>query len=71
MTEFFRGIEYIFEEYLFFPFDLLRELQNDSWLAANALNFVFLTIGIVAFAFWMKELKKFDENTEDEGSQYI
>ncbi len=71
MTEFFRGIEHIFEEYLFFPLDLLREIQDDSWLAANGLNFLFLGIGIIAFAYWMKELKKFDENTEDEGNQYI
>ena len=71
MTEFFRGIEHIFEEYLFLPLDLLREIQDDSWLAANGLNFFFLVIGLVAFAYWMKELKKFDENTEDEGNNYI
>ena len=71
MTEFFKGIEHIFEEYLFLPLDFLRELQDDSWLVANGLNFLFLGIGLIAFAYWMKELKNFDENTEDEGSQYI
>lgn len=71
MTEFFRGIEYIFEEYFFLPLDFLRDLQDDSWIAANGMNFMFLGVGLVAFAYWMRELKKFDEKPEDEGNKYI
>ncbi|MDT0642158.1 uracil phosphoribosyltransferase [Zunongwangia sp. F363] len=66
MRDLFEGIEWLFEEILFIPLDALRELQFDSWWLANAINFIFLIIGIAAFAYWLKELKKFQDRDEEE-----
>lgn len=68
MKDFFEGIASLFEDVLFLPLDALRELQDDSWLAANGLNFVFVLIAFVAFFYWMKQLKTFDESGEEDKS---
>ncbi|NEV92874.1 uracil phosphoribosyltransferase [Psychroflexus sp. YR1-1] len=68
MKDFFQGIASLFEDVLFIPLDALRALQDDSWWAANALNFVFVLIVFVAFFYWMKQLKKFDESGEENKS---
>jgi hypothetical protein len=66
LRDIFEGIAYLFEEILFYPLDLLRELELDSWWAANALNFIFVLVGMAAFAYWMKQLKHYNElNDED------
>ncbi len=65
MKDFFEGIAWLFEEVLFIPLDALRELELNSWWAANAINFVFILIGLAAFFFWMKQLKKFNDNDEE------
>lgn len=67
MTEIFEWIGYIFEDILFIPLDALRELQLDSWFAANAINWIFLIVGVIAFGFWLKKLKEFGE--EDDHSK--
>ncbi len=66
MRDLFEGIEWLFEEVLFIPLDALRELQMDSWWLANALNFIFLLIGIAAFGYWLGQLKKFQDRDEEE-----
>ncbi|MAG87959.1 MAG: uracil phosphoribosyltransferase [Flavobacteriaceae bacterium] len=67
MTEFFEGISWLFENVLLVPLDWLRSLELDSWWGANAINFVFIIMGMIAFAYWCKQLKIFqdadDENT--------
>lgn len=68
MKDFFEGIASLFEDVLFLPLDALRELQDDSWWAANGLNFVFVIIVFVAFAYWMLQLKSFDDNNEEDKS---
>lgn len=68
MKDFFEGIASLFEDVLFLPLDALRQLQDDSWWAANGLNFVFVLIVVVAFIYWMKQLKKFDDNNEEDRS---
>ncbi|MBZ9652712.1 DUF6341 family protein [Psychroflexus montanilacus] len=68
MKDFFEGIASLFEDFLFLPLDALRELQDDSWWAANGLNFVFVLIVFVAFLYWMKQLKSFDENDQEDKS---
>ncbi|WP_372918322.1 uracil phosphoribosyltransferase [Salegentibacter sp.] len=65
MRDFFEGIAYIFEEVLFLPLDALRELELSSWWAANAINFIFVLVGLAAFFFWMNQLKKFNDNNEE------
>lgn len=65
MKDFFEGIAWLFEEVLFIPLDALRELELNSWWAANAINFIFVLIGLAAFFYWMKQLKKFNDNDEE------
>jgi len=72
MKDIFEGIAYLFEEILFYPLDALRNLELDSWWGwwgANAINFIFILIGIAAFVFWMKQLKHFRDTHEDERKQ--
>lgn len=68
MKDFFEGIASLFEDVLFLPLDALRELQDSSWWAANGLNFVFVLIVFVAFLYWMKQLKGFDKNDQEDKS---
>ena len=65
MTEFFRAIEWLFEDILFWPLDQLRLLQNDSWFLANFINWIFVIIGIIAFAYWMNQLRIFDKEEKE------
>mgnify|MGYP006292612423 CR=1 FL=1 len=74
MKDFFEGIASLFQDVLFIPFDLLRvDIQPESWLAANVVNFIFLLIGLVFFAYWMKQLKIFSksENTKEDGETFL
>lgn len=66
MTSFFRGIEDLFVNHLFWPLDQLRYME--SWWGANTLNWIFMLIGFVAFIYWMLQLKKFDDNNEEDKS---
>jgi len=66
MRDFFEGIAYLFEEILFLPFHWLREIEYDtSWFLANVLNWIFVIIAFAAFLFWMKQLKTFNDNDEE------
>lgn len=72
MKDFFEGIASLFQDYLFIPFNILRkDLQPESWLAANGLNFIFLLIGFAFFAYWMKQLKSFNEDTKDTEDNFL
>jgi len=61
---FWEAIASIFEDALFLPYNALRNLELESWWAANLFSWVFLLIGAFAFVYWLLQLKKFDENTE-------
>jgi len=65
----FRWIGSLFTDLLFLPFKSLRldvALSDFGWWTSNAINWGFLVILLVLFAYWMKESKKFlDEGTED------
>lgn len=65
---FFEGIQSITEDTLFMPFNALRKLELDSWFGANIMSWVFLAILIVAFTYWMLQLKKFNVNNEEDRS---
>ncbi len=65
MRDFFESIAWFFEAVLFAPFNWLRALELDSWFAANIINWIFALIGFAAFLFWMKQLKRFNENKEE------
>ncbi|MDC7995018.1 DUF6341 family protein [Altibacter sp. HG106] len=65
----FYAIEDLFVNVLFVPYDALRSLELDSWWAANIMSWLFMAIGFVAFLYWMKELKTFNDNNEEDRSQ--
>jgi hypothetical protein len=65
MKNFFEAIAYLFEEVLFVPFNFLRQLELDNWWIANAMTWVFLFSGICAAAYWINQLKGFDERGEE------
>ncbi|KAA2219239.1 DUF6341 family protein [Maribacter flavus] len=66
MKSFFYGIEDLFVNVLFAPMDALRFME--SWTLSNILNWIFMLIGFVAFVYWMLELKKFNDNGEEDKS---
>jgi hypothetical protein len=66
MKEIFEGIAWLFEKVLFVPYNALRELQLTSWFAANIMNWIFLVVGFVAFLYWMMQLKKYNDNDEED-----
>ncbi|MDT0685497.1 DUF6341 family protein [Autumnicola psychrophila] len=65
MKDLFEGIEDLFVNVLFAPFDYIREMELESWFLANALNFLFVIVGFLAFLYWMKQLKSYNDNNEE------
>ena len=68
MKDFFYPIQHLFVDYLFAPFDALKELELTNWFAANTISWIFLIIGFAAFVYWMKQLKIFNDNNEEDKS---
>ncbi|MGE5943599.1 MAG: DUF6341 family protein [Flavobacteriales bacterium] len=68
MKDFFYAIEDLFVNVLFAPFDALRALELENWFLANALSWIFLIIGFVAMVYWMLQLKKYNDNNEEDKS---
>ncbi|HKK11578.1 MAG TPA: hypothetical protein VJ945_02025 [Flavobacteriaceae bacterium] len=67
MKDFFYAIQDLFVNVLFTPFDVLRKLELKSWFGANIMSWLFLAIGLVAFAYWMVQLM----NDDDKGNQGV
>lgn len=65
MKKIFEGIAYIFEEFLFLPFNVLRQLELDDWWIANIISWVFLLIGFCAAGYWINKLRIFDEKGQE------
>lgn len=61
---FWEGIASLFEDVLFIPYNALKMLELDSWWLANTVSWIFLIIGVIAFTYWMLQLKDFNESTE-------
>ena len=66
MKDFFYAIQDLFVNVLFTPFDALRSLELDNWFAANIISWIFILIGLVAFIYWMMQLKSFNDNNEED-----
>ena len=66
MKAVFEAIAYLFEEVLFIPLNMLRDLGASNWFAANALNWFFLMIGFEGLIYWLRQLKKFNDNNEED-----
>lgn len=60
------AIEDLVVDVLFIPFDALRALELESWAGANIMSWIFMAIGSVAFLYWMKELKTYNDNNEED-----
>lgn len=65
MKEFFEAIAALHEEVLFLPLNALRDLQDESWFAANIFNWLFMLIGMVALVYWLKEIKKYNAKNDE------
>ena len=68
MKDFFYAIQDLFVDYLFWPFDALRNIEPDSWWLANITSWIFAVIGLSAFLYWMKQLKSYNDNNEEDKS---
>ena len=68
LKDLFYGIQDLFEDFLFIPYDALRNLELDSWWLANTVSWLFIIICFVAFLYWMKQLKIFNDNNEEDRS---
>tara|TARA_B100000795_G_scaffold250490_1_gene218710 strand:- start:2014 stop:2265 length:252 start_codon:yes stop_codon:yes gene_type:complete len=68
LRDIFYAIQEFTEEVLFAPFNALRALELENWTAANVMNWFFMLIGAVAFIYWMLQLKKFNDNNEEDTS---
>ena len=68
MKDFFYAIQDLFVDVLFLPFDALRELELENWWTANIVSWIFIVIGIVAFTYWMLQLKGFNDRGEEDKS---
>ena len=51
-------------ELILIPFEALRELENSSWFLANSVSWIAIAILVVAFVYWMKELKAYDKDED-------
>ncbi|WP_103069025.1 DUF6341 family protein [Aquimarina sediminis] len=65
MKEFFEAIQSLFVDILFAPMDALRAMELESWTGANILNWLFMLVGFLAFFYWMKKLKEYNDNDEE------
>ncbi len=68
MKAFWEGFADLFVNFLFAPFDALRALELDNWWMANIVSWILAIIGIVAFVYWMLQLRTFDKNGEEDKS---
>lgn len=65
---FFEGIESFFVDVAFLPFDYLRSLYSVNWFLSNIVTWILLTIGLVAFFYWMNQLYKINAAEEEDRS---
>lgn len=68
MKDFFYGIETLFVDYLFWPFDALRQMEYDSWWGSNIMSWLFLAAGAIAFVYWMRKLAEVNSRGEEDRS---
>ncbi len=68
MKDFFNAIQDLFETVLLAPYDALRTLEVENWFGANIVSWIFMGIGLVAFVYWMLQLKSFSDNNEEDKS---
>jgi hypothetical protein len=65
MKNLFEGIASLFENILFAPLSVLRNLELKNWWVANGMTWLFLTVGFLALLYWIKQLRQFDQKGEE------
>ncbi len=68
MKDFFYAIQDLFVDVLFVPYDALRTLELENWFGANIMSWIFIAIGFVAMLYWLRQLRIFDNNNEEDKS---
>ena len=68
MKDLFNSIQELCESVFFVPFNWLRKLELTNWWGANIATWVFMGIGIIAFIYWMLQLKSFSDKNEEDKS---
>ena len=68
MKDLFYAIQDFFVNVAFAPLDGLRFLELENWFLANGINWLFMIVGTIAMVYWMLQLKKFDNNNEEDKS---
>ena len=68
MKDLFNSIQELCESVLFVPFNGLRKLELTNRWGANIATGVFMGIGIIAFIYWMLQLKSFSDKNEEDKS---
>ena len=66
MKNFFEGIAWLFEEVLFLPYTVLRQLEQTNWTLANSVNWIFLIVGFSAMVYCVLQLNLFEKNGEED-----
>jgi len=66
MRAFFEGIEDLFVNGLFWPYDFFRFMSN--WWTSNVVNWIFAILGATAMIYWLMQLKKFNDSGEEDKS---
>ncbi|GHC44583.1 DUF6341 family protein [Ulvibacter litoralis] len=62
----FESVQSLTEDVLLTPYNALRTMELDNWWMANFVSWILMAIGFVAFIYWMGELKKYDDNDEED-----
>ena len=68
MKEIFYGIQDLFENVLFMPFNMLREIELENWWVSNFMTWFFVAVFFICFTYWMIQLKIFHDNNEEDKS---
>lgn len=63
---FFEAIGDFFAHFLMAPMNWLADLELLNWWGANTINWIFVIICAIAFCYWLKQLRIFAKNNEDE-----
>jgi len=65
MRAFFEGIQTLFVDFLFKPFDWLRALELDNWWLANIVSWTLMAICARYIIYWCKQLSLHQKNNEE------
>ena len=66
MKKIFEAIASLFEEFLLVPYNILTDIELQSWWVANFMSWFFLAIGLAAGIYWILQLRSFDKNEEED-----